>query len=493
MNICTSNSPPSQSPKTLPAIFDVRLVIMKDEKLYTLFKNFVFEIFPTLDIELEKKWIKPKYESYPKLVYNKNGMPNISNNTFETPIDIRELFRSWSGKPNIDLNEFQTYKELSNYLINHKEHRASVLPDDVDLEEDPTKFNFLLTMVITEVLERYYLLNKTKIEDEELLKNIYTEVENFTYAENLNFDIAIPILFLHFEIDIYNISENILIRKITDEHHKARLILKSYSPPIADALISSATHELVFKKYFIKKERKLFDNSLSNENAYPLQKLEMFFNALKIVTNHNSGFAQLLVYPDNWTDFFYMDLPKLKGTSIRKYPNYFDNFYWTNEKFPTINNDELTKVGTIYNNLLTNKNNKIQIANRRLRYSYLRDNDEDSILDIIIGLETLLSDNEKSELTHKLALRTAKLISIFNKNSNAIEIFELVKKIYEFRSAVVHGSSRIESKREIKIKNDAKPIKTIAIANDYLREVIGILIENPQYLEPKEIDKLLLQ
>jgi Apea-like HEPN len=188
-----------------------------------------------------------------------------------------------------------------------------------------------------------------------------------------------------------------------------------------------------------------------------------------------------------------MDLPKLKGTSVRKYPNYFDNFHWTNDSFPTISNNELKQIGIVYTNLLTNENNKIQIANRRLRYSYLRDSEEDSILDIIIGLETLLSDNEKTEITHKLALRTAKLISIFKKDSNALEIFELVKKVYEFRSAVVHGSSKIESKREIKIKSEAKPIKTIAIANDYLREVIGILIEHPQYLEPKEIDKLLLQ
>jgi hypothetical protein len=348
-------------------------------------------------------------------------------------------------------------------------------------------------MVIEDVLERYYLLNSQKKENEDLLKSIYSEVENFIYLENLNFDISIPILFLHFECEECHISENIVLRKIGEEYHKARLILKSYSPPIADALISSATHELVFKNYFIKKGKKYFDNNLSNENAYPLQKFELFFNAIKIVTNHNSGFAQLLVYPYGWTDSFYMDLPNLKGTSVRKYPNYFDNFYWTNDSFPKITDIELKQIGIVYTNLLTNENNKIQIANRRLRYSYLRDSEEDSILDIIIGLETLLSDNEKSELTHKLALRAAKLISIFNQDSNAIEIFELVKKIYAFRSAVVHGSSKIDSKREIKIKNETKPINTIEIANNYLREVIGILIKHPKYLEPKEIDKLLLQ
>lgn len=466
---------------------------MKDENLYKLFKDFVFEVYPNLDIELEKKWIKPKYDNYPELEYTKNGMPNIRNSTFKTPPNIRELFRSWNGKPNIELKDFQTYKALSVYLQNHKEHRDSVLPDDLEPGEDTSKFDFLLTMVIDEVLERYYLLNTSKVENEELLKKIYAEVENFMYAENLNFDISIPILFLNFEELLFDISDNILVRKIGDDYHKARLIIKSYSPPISDALISSATHELVFKNYYIKKEKKYFSNALSNENAYPLQKFELFFNALKIVTNYNSGFAQLLVYPDNWVDFFHIDLPKLKGTSVRKYPNYFDNFHWTNESFPSVTKEQLVKVGKVYLNLLSNENNKIQIANRRLRYSYLRDNEEDTILDIIIALETLLSDNEKSELTHKLALRISKLISVFNSNYNALEVFELVKKIYEFRSAVVHGSHKTASKREIKIKSASKPIKTIAIANEYLREVIGILLDNPKYLDPKEIDKLLLQ
>lgn len=466
---------------------------MKDEKLFNLFKDFVFEVYPIINIELEKKWIKPKYQNYPELEYNKNGMPNIRTNAFTTPVNIGDLFRNWSGKPNIELKEFKSYNDLEVYLQNHKEHRNCILPDNLEPDEDPENFDFMLTMVIVEVLERYYLLNTSKTENEDLLSKIYSEVENYIYAENLNFDIAIPLLFLHFEESYFEISDNILIRRIGDDYHKARLNIKSYSPPIADALISSATHELVFKNYFIKKEKKYFGRALSNENAYPLEKLELFFNALKIVTNHNSGFAQLLVYPYNWVDFFYFDLPRLKGTSVRKYPNYFDNFYWTNENFPTVSSIEISKIGKVYLNLLSNENNKIQIANRRLRYSYLRDNDEDSILDIIIALETLLSDNEKGELTHKLALRVSKLISVFNSNYEALEVFELVKKIYEFRSAVVHGSNKTASKREIRIKSEAKPIKTIAIANDYLREVIGILLDNPKYLDAKEIDKLLLQ
>ncbi|MNG38532.1 hypothetical protein D3C84_1262750 [compost metagenome] len=57
----------------------------------------------------------------------------------------------------------------------------------------------------------------------------------------------------------------------------------------------------------------------------------------------------------------------------------------------------------------------------------------------------------------------------------------------------MHGSSKVNSKKEIKIEKDKKSIKTISIANDYLREVLKILILNPKYLDPKEIDNLILK
>lgn len=465
---------------------------MIDPQLYSLFKDFVFEVFPLLNTAIEKRWYKPQYDEYPKLLYSNNGMPSIINDKFSSPYRINDLFRGWSGKADIELEEFDSYKILANYLQNHKEHRECILPENIELHKDKSIFYFMLTNVIEEVLERYYLLNKGKNEDEDLLKEIYLQVEKYIYAEKLYFDLSIPILFLGFEDSEFRINDNITIRRIRDDYQKARFFVRNYSPPISDIVISSATHELVFKNYYKRKGKKYYDNGLSHESVYPIRNFELFFNAIKIITNFNSGFSQILVYPHGWVDFFHMDLPPLKGISLRKYPNYFDDFYWNNEIFPIINSFQIREIGAFYNKLLACEENKIQIANRRLRYSYLRDNEEDSILDIIIALETLLSDNERGELTHKLSLRISILLKTFRDNYNAIDVFKSVKKIYDYRSAVVHGSSKIDSKREIKVGQEALTIKTISVANDYLREIIGILVENPEYLDPKEIDKLLL-
>jgi hypothetical protein len=466
---------------------------MKDETLCKYFREFIFEIYPLIDPVLEKKWIKPKFEKYPVLKYKDNGMPDLNNYSLNSPPKIRDLFTSWSGIADIEITVFESYKRLLSYLLIHEKYRENIFPDHVDSEKAEKIYSVFAASIIEELLERYYLLNTNKEQDVDLLNNIYSQAENYIYAESLDFDISIPILFIQFEESEYVINENIVIRRIQDDYQRARFNIRSYSPPITDSIIASATHELVFKNYYIKKGKKYFDNSLSNENAFPLLKFELFFNAVKIVTNNNSGFAQILIYPHDWVDFFDMDLPTLKGISVKKYPNYFDNFYWNNISFPKLNHEQTKKISSVFSNLLANANNKIQISNKRLRSSYLRDNDEDSILDIIIALETLLSDNEKGEVTHKLALRTAKLISVHNKDYDAIQVFNAVKKIYDFRSAVVHGSSKLDSKREIRLHEEAKPINTIALANDFLREIIRILIEYPIYLDSKEVDKLLLK
>jgi len=100
--------------------------------------------------------------------------------------------------------------------------------------------------MIEDILERYYLLNSSKTENEILLTEIYTPFENYIYAENLHFDIAIPILFIQFDQGEFHVNEDIIVRKIKDEHQIARYDIKSCTLAITDAIISTATHEVFF-------------------------------------------------------------------------------------------------------------------------------------------------------------------------------------------------------------------------------------------------------
>jgi hypothetical protein len=467
---------------------------MHDEKLYTFIKEFIFKIYSSIQPAIDNRYIKPRYDKYPNVKYHENGMPTISFYSNEAPYKLNDIFNGWDKKSNIDLNEIPEFVVLKNYLIQHPKFKSRYFIPSLKNEKIGQNFlNHITSQVPIDLLERYFLLNDSLVDNEPLLLSIYNEFENYIYLESLTFDISIPILFMNFEADEFKITDGVSIRKISEQYQRSRFGVRSYSPAVLDPVISSATHELVLKNYTLKNEEGTFFSysAFDHESAYPVAKFETFLNAIKIVTNENSGFAQILVYPKNWADHYNMDLPCLKGVSVKRYPNYFEDFYWNTSSLPKIDNAKLLEIASVFNSLINNNHNKIQIANKRLRYSYLRDNEEDSILDIIIALETLLSDNEKSELTYKLSMRIANLISYFTPNYNSVEVFTHMKKIYDYRSAVVHGSNKLDSKREIKIEN--KPaIKTISLANDYLREILKILILNPKYLDPKEIDLLLL-
>ena len=107
-------------------------------------------------------------------------------------------------------------------------------------------------------------------------------------------------------------------------------------------------------------------------------------------------------------------------------------------------------------------------------------------------MEALLSDDERQEMTHKLALRMAALLSLCKTGQQTpVEVFRAVKKIYRYRSAVVHGSAKTTDKHEIAV-SDKEKIPTVTLAINYLRMAINILIDNPQYLKASKIDEELI-
>lgn len=230
----------------------------------------------------------------------------------------------------------------------------------------------------------------------------------------------------------------------------------------------------------------------SQANIYPSALVEKFITLLKIVTDSTSGFAQFIIHPRNWANYFNSDLVYLTGASIKSYPNYFDDYYWNNTSFPKISNESLPELSTLFKSALNSSENKIEFAFRRLYKSMMRQEEEDIIVDLIVAFEMLLTDNEKSEITHKLALRIAALLChTMDKKYQPLQVFQNVKKIYSYRSSIVHGSHEKKIKREIKIEEGVS-VSLVNLARDYLRDLLKIVISNPQCLNTEQVDRLLL-
>jgi hypothetical protein len=231
---------------------------------------------------------------------------------------------------------------------------------------------------------------------------------------------------------------------------------------------------------------------LLNIHAFPLETINNFFAAIRLVTGVHTGYSQVLLRPVNWAIHYKGNLPPVAGTSIRAYPSWFENYYWLENNIPEVNEASAKEIGNLYLKLLNIKENSIHIAVKRLNLCFLREDDEDYILDATIGLESLLSDDNRQEMTHKLAMRMGALAKLDSKSErNPVQVFHEIKKIYSYRSALVHGSSQSSKNKEI-VRNDNSTMSTGALAVEYLRMAIKILIENPKYRKPASIDEDLL-
>jgi hypothetical protein len=206
-----------------------------------------------------------------------------------------------------------------------------------------------------------------------------------------------------------------------------------------------------------------------------------------------TGYGQLLLEPVGWAHKYKAHLPPLEGTSTRRYPSEFEDGYWLRPSVPTVTREEAIKIGDAFRKLQSSLGvNQLRIASRRLNLCYLREDEEDAILDATIGLESLLAGGERNEITHKLALRMAALSTLDQSNQrDAVKIFRDIKEIYSFRSAVAHGSSKTTKKREIAIKED-ETIPVVTAAINYLRMALGILLDHSQYRNVTNIDEELL-
>ncbi len=437
----------------------------------------------------KSNWPK-SFDKYPNLSYRDNGFPTIT--TYPTKIDVADFFRQGYGKqkPIIDLNEISEYQEIIKIFTSTPNIVSYFkLSGKLDVEIDFLRWQS--EYLINSMIAYYYYQYGVDFSVEKLL-TIFKPLDTYFNSERIHFDISIPILFVKFELDYFEITPNLIVRKISDEANRARYSITSYSPAIVDSVFMSATHELVLKDYSYDRPHNWNYSPFSHANIYPHDIFQKYISILHLVTNYNIGYSQLLIYPNNWRSSYHMDLMELQGTTVRAYPSIFDNFYWNTLEFPIITSEQLTIVKELYNKASSYNGNKLELALKRFYKSMMREEEDDIIIDLIIALEMLLSDNEKGEITHKLALRISALLGKFSSNNyNSLTVFANVKKIYAYRSSIVHGSHKLDSKREIKLEEN-KNVAAVDLAKKYLSEILTILIKNPIYFKPNVIDELLL-
>lgn len=433
---------------------------------------------------------------FPILTFGKNGLPQLSSMTGTGPVDYRECFTTFRGKPLVNEDEIESFNKLVQYVRSRdallKRFSLAIEPQPIEsLKLEVDKIQILLA--VKSSIDRYIHKFKTFEYQNQSAEEVIRPVLSYIFDVRLRIDICVPILFLDFGIDEHELTGGLAIVRISEEQHLARSKVNSYNTSAHKSVVHAATHALVLKDWYVTNTERMWDfNILSDARAYPRDFIDRFFGAIRICSASKTGYGQIYSVYKGWEHHPKADLPCIQGVTVRAYPSDFEDYHWNIDQVPVISGDQLDQITEVFEQLSKASENSIILSLKRLNRCLVRDNEEDAVLDATIALEALLSDDGKQEVTHKLAMRVGALAGFdVSFGRNAAEAFRDIKSIYGYRSAIIHGSKNIEKSRMVKIDDQThKPAYNLSI--DYVRLVLRVLLADERFRDPRQIDQELL-
>jgi Apea-like HEPN len=463
--------------------------------LFETVRDFVMEA-RTRYIEYRKtgKYM-PKLHDLPKYDEFDTGFPHITKAFNSDVPDYKGALGTKEGEfVPIAFGDWESFKQLLELANDHEGLKQSFLIDPAKVEDEIGErfWQFEVARLPLAVFDRLMHVYGDEF-TESNLRQVYCQLERGVLGEDLPIVFAIPILLTKFEPEDFAIDSNVAIVSMSKEQHLARISRWGRpTSPVNEVVAHAATHMLILVNWTMPNLRGSPSPPYKQLDWYPIDDIDRFFDALRVVTGIDTGYAEALIIPERqtWAYDFRRDLPAVvEGASARRYPSNFDDFGWSKERDP-LTNEQLTEVSEIYRGL--GGRDSIGLAARRLSAGMLRETEDDAVLDLLIGLEAMMSDQDKGELTYKLALRTAAVLGQLPAYDPSI-IFGQVKRLYGYRSAVAHGQSKKVAKLRAIISGDEE-IPAISLATELLREVIRQLVKRPDLTSPGDIDsRLILQ
>jgi hypothetical protein len=435
-----------------------------------------------------------KHYNYPSITYyDDNGMPRFYDASGDNvPKDYGCIFRGKSlsyalmgREPVFSDERFPKKQTLVHFSDNSKTIKLLFVKPEFEDSPLASGTGYRLRAMLGDCIDRYIHLYNTFEIDDKKFQSVFFPLFLMLIQSRFRVTIVIPIAVVPFEFNRLKISNGAYIMRMNDVFQLSRWRVKNHGSGAHENVVGAATHAFVLTGWEFNDIADSYDieRSISSLEAFPRKEIDMLFAALRIGTGYGTGYAQLIYWPRGWAYSYTAGLFPLSGTTVRQYPQELDNYGWK-KKFSVLTKADAKLIGQLYAALLDCGHPQIGIAIKRLNSCFLRDNEEDTIIDACIGLEALLSDGDGNEMTHKLALRFAALKRL--NNEDVSQIFKDVKEIYAVRSSIVHGSKRSIKKNKMTKEDAAR--KSV----EFLSDCIKILLQNKDFLNPTEIDRKLL-
>ena len=358
------------------------------------------------------------YVSFPKMHYFPSGFPYFIKTWWkeQPPIDYKYLLREKENH-HIFLNPGANFanialqdEKLSEFWAIGKYDDSNKNDPDTDWAEHHTRVR--VYGCIDKLIDRYIHITGCKRLHHVLFRPIYKEWENSVFQNKLYINFVIPILGIQFSFEKLEVGNGITIERIADDLQLARNEQKSYHTPVDETLIGAATHALVLQNWTMENRAlAIRDRTLNDVKFYSpiIEIADYLFASLRLERAPDVGYSQIITMPIDWADSWEANLPPVHVITVRAYPDQLERYGWLKEAMK-LDEGICKNVACNFNALKNSTDNRLRLAGKRLNTALLRNNKEDSILDICIGLETLLlADNERDEITHKLSMRAGAL------------------------------------------------------------------------------------
>ena len=157
-----------------------------------------------------------------------------------------------------------------------------------------------------------------------------------------------------------------------------------------------------------------------------------------------------------------------------------------------VSSEQAKRIQQVYKNILKceadkNKQNLL-FSLKRFNRCLLRNEVDDMATDATIGLEALLAGGTKGEITFTISSRIPVVFSyIKNERYTPSNSRSIMKKIYGYRSKIVHGGNLKEKEKYVEINNEKIDICNVAV--EFLRYTLLFMTEHQEYLDATKLDE----
>ena len=268
--------------------------------------------------------------------------------------------------------------------------------------------------------------------------DLYVQREKSWLAPTLEYQVVVPLLLTDFDIgdEGLQVDDVTRIERLTDDDLRRISDIDNFTvmSPLANATKWAVVVDMPPMEN-IGEGRTLF-----TQESIDTRSIEAVCDAIRIVSLARPGWARVFRRPRGWVRHWEDYLPNLDHVfTARRYPSYFENYGWLKEH-TGVTADEASQLPAVAAALKTTTP-QVKLASRRLSMALLRDTADDQLIDACIGLEALLGQ-KGAEISYRVSVRAAALLASKTNDPRSPEVtFKLVRKVYDRRSELVHGST----------------------------------------------------